>query len=126
MNTAEEWNSLPPTLLESRIDGLEKIQQGKVRDIYRVDTEHLLIVTTDRMSAFDVVLPDPIPGKGWVLTQIANFWFERSEMAIPNHLTDVDIADVLEDPAKQREMLDDRSLFPENVPSSPRPIGSSS
>ena len=58
MNTAEEWNSLPPTLLESRIDGLKKIQQGKVRDIYRVDTEHLLIVTTDRMSAFDVVLPD--------------------------------------------------------------------
>ncbi len=104
MNTAEERNSLPPTLLESRIDGLEKIQQGKVRDIYRVDTEHLLIVTTDRMSAFDVVLPDPIPGKGWVLTQIANFWFERSEMIIPNHLTDVDIADVLEDPACRAQL----------------------
>ena len=62
--------------------------QGKVRDIYAVDEQHMLIVTTDRLSAFDVVLPDPIPGKGRVLTQISNFWFERTRHIVPNHLAD--------------------------------------
>ena len=65
--------SQSPPLFESRIRGLKKIHQGKVRDIYDVDADHMLIVTTDRLSAFDVVLPDPIPFKGAVLTRISEF-----------------------------------------------------
>ena len=65
-------------LFESHLRSLKKIHQGKVRDIYDVDAEHLLIVTTDRLSAFDVVLPDPIPFKGEVLTQISYFWFAQT------------------------------------------------
>ena len=65
-------------LFESRLKSLKKIHQGKVRDIYDVDADHLLIVTTDRLSAFDVVLPDPIPRKGEVLTRISLFWFART------------------------------------------------
>ena len=61
------------------LQNLELIAQGKVRDIYAVDESHLLIVTTDRMSAFDVVLPNPIPGKGEVLTQLSEFWFNKTE-----------------------------------------------
>jgi phosphoribosylaminoimidazole-succinocarboxamide synthase len=74
-------------LYESRLAGLRRISQGKVRDIYEVDADHLLIVTSDRLSAFDVVMPDPIPGKGRVLTSISNFWFERTRSIVPNHLT---------------------------------------
>ena len=74
-------------LFESRLRGLKKIHQGKVRDIYDVDAEHLLIVTTDRLSAFDVVLPDPIPFKGEVLTQISLFWFAKTRHMVPNHLS---------------------------------------
>jgi phosphoribosylaminoimidazole-succinocarboxamide synthase len=74
-------------MIESRIASLQRIHQGKVRDMYAVDDRHLLIVTTDRLSAFDVVLPNPIPGKGRVLTQISNFWFEKTRHIIPNHLT---------------------------------------
>lgn len=72
-------------LFESDVQSLERLHQGKVRDIYAVDDEHLLIVATDRMSAFDVVLPDPIPGKGRVLTGISRFWFERTTHITPNH-----------------------------------------
>ena len=82
-------HSLQPTpLFESRIRSLRKIHQGKVRDIYDVDADHLLIVTTDRLSAFDVVLPDPIPCKGDVLTKISAFWFAKTRALVPNHLTD--------------------------------------
>jgi len=84
-------------LFESNLHGLALIARGKVRDIYRVDAKRLLILATDRMSAFDVVLPDPIPGKGIVLTAISNFWFKRLESVIANHLTGVDPVDVLED-----------------------------
>jgi phosphoribosylaminoimidazole-succinocarboxamide synthase len=70
------------------LQNLELIAQGKVRDIYSVDEGHLLIVTTDRMSAFDVVLPNPIPGKGEVLTQLSEFWFNKTEHIAINHLTD--------------------------------------
>ena len=63
---------------ESALPGLERVHQGKVRDVYALDPDRLLIVATDRLSAFDVVLPDPIPGKGEILTQISNFWFARS------------------------------------------------
>jgi phosphoribosylaminoimidazole-succinocarboxamide synthase len=76
-----------PAMLQSQISGLQRIHQGKVRDIYAVDEQHLLIVATDRLSAFDVVLPDPIPNKGRVLTQISHFWFERTAHLVPNHLT---------------------------------------
>ncbi len=85
-------------LFESNLSSLELIARGKVRDIYRVDPKRLLILATDRMSAFDVVLPDPIPGKGIVLTAISNFWFEQLAAVIPNHLTGTDPAAVLADP----------------------------
>jgi phosphoribosylaminoimidazole-succinocarboxamide synthase len=85
-------------LFESRLRGLELLTRGKVRDIYRVDPERLLIVATDRISAFDVVLPDPIPGKGIVLTAISNFWFDRLADLVTNHLTGIDPASVLTDP----------------------------
>ena len=76
-----------PPMHESNLRGLTRIHQGKVRDIYAIpgDDRHMLIVTTDRLSAFDVVLPDPIPGKGHVLTSISNFWFARTGHIVPNH-----------------------------------------
>lgn len=74
-------------LYRSEISSLSLVNRGKVRDIYDVDDDHLLIVTSDRISAFDVVLPDPIPGKGNVLTTVSNFWFARTENLVANHLT---------------------------------------
>jgi phosphoribosylaminoimidazole-succinocarboxamide synthase len=95
-------------LFESHISGLELMYRGKVRDVYVVDDERLLIVATDRLSAFDVVLPDPIPGKGEVLTQISNFWFARTEHIIRNHLLDVPLSSVLP-PGEDIEILARRS-----------------
>ncbi|MCS6947762.1 MAG: phosphoribosylaminoimidazolesuccinocarboxamide synthase [Steroidobacteraceae bacterium] len=77
----------PPTVHTTHLRGLKKIHTGKVRDIYAVDDDTLLIVATDRLSAFDVVLPDPIPHKGQVLNDISLFWFERTRHLVPNHLT---------------------------------------
>lgn len=74
-------------LYQSDIASLPLVNRGKVRDIYEVDDDHLLIVTSDRISAFDVVLPDPIPGKGSVLTTVSNFWFARTQNLVGNHLT---------------------------------------
>ena len=74
-------------LFESELADLSLIARGKVRDIYGIDDDHLLIVTTDRLSAYDVVLPDPVPGKGAVLTTISNFWFAHTADLAPNHLT---------------------------------------
>ncbi len=91
-------------LYESNLSGLEKINQGKVRDIYSVDDEHLLIVTTDRLSAFDVILPDPIPGKGAVLTKLSNFWFDRTVSIVPNHLSDLDLTTVITKPVERAEI----------------------
>ena len=85
------------TLFESDIPGLELINRGKVRDVYALDDDRLVIVTSDRLSAFDVVLPDPIPGKGEVLTRISNFWFGRTGEIIPNHLLETDITTALGD-----------------------------
>jgi phosphoribosylaminoimidazole-succinocarboxamide synthase len=87
-------------IFESSIPGYPLIGRGKVRDIYSIDDEHLLIVTTDRLSAFDVVMPDPVPGKGEVLTQISLFWFQ---------LTSRSIDDVIED-AELREQMRRRAL----------------
>ena len=74
-------------LLESRIPSLQLLSRGKVRDLYAIDDARLLMVATDRLSAFDVILPTPIPGKGQVLTRIAQFWFNYLQQVIPNHLT---------------------------------------
>ena len=96
-------------MLESHVPSLQRIHQGKVRDIYAVDAQHMLIVTTDRLSAFDVVMPDPIPGKGRVLTQISNFWLERTKHIVPNHLADYPLARAVPD-AAERAPLEERSI----------------
>src|ERR1700721_2566751 len=96
-------------LVESQLRGLKKIHQGKVRDIYDVDAEHLLIVTTDRLSAFDVVLPDPIPFKGEVLTQISLFWFAKTERMVANHLSALKVEDVVAD-SEERAQLAGRAM----------------
>ncbi|MDH7454027.1 phosphoribosylaminoimidazolesuccinocarboxamide synthase [Luteimonas composti] len=83
------------TLLQSELPGLTLRHRGKVRDVFDLPDDRLLIVATDRLSAFDVVLPDPIPGKGEMLCQISNFWFEQTAGLVPNHLTGIDVASVL-------------------------------
>ena len=83
------------TLLQSDLPGLTLRHRGKVRDVFDLGDGHLLMVATDRLSAFDVVLPDPIPGKGEMLCQISNFWFEQTSHIIDNHLTGIDVASVL-------------------------------
>ena len=104
----EQYSQSAP-LFETRIRSLRKIHQGKVRDIYDVDDQHLLIVATDRLSAFDVVLPDPIPFKGQVLTQISLFWFAKTSHITPNHLSDLKVEDVIAD-ADERAQLAGRSM----------------
>ena len=86
---------MPTILHQSNLPGLNLVHRGKVRDVYALSDRELLIVATDRLSAFDVVLPDPIPGKGEMLCQISNFWFEKTAHLIPNHLTGKNVADVL-------------------------------
>ncbi|RZA21999.1 MAG: phosphoribosylaminoimidazolesuccinocarboxamide synthase [Lysobacteraceae bacterium] len=83
------------TLLESDLPGLNLVHRGKVRDVFDLGDGTLLMVATDRLSAFDVVLPDPIPGKGEMLCQISNFWFGQTAHIIANHLTGIDVASVL-------------------------------
>lgn len=97
-------------LFESRLRGLPLVHRGKVRDVYAIDDAHLLIVVSDRLSAFDVVLPDPIPDKGRVLTAISSFWFERTRHVVPNHLTDRALEDVLTDPSDLAQARD-RSMI---------------
>ena len=107
------------TLYHSNIPDLQLIGRGKVRDIYNVDKDNLLIVTSDRLSAFDVVLPDPIPTKGIVLTQISNFWFKMMEDIIPNHLTNTQLSTVIRD-EKILEELESRSIIVKKL--NPLPI----
>ncbi|MFS8137149.1 MAG: phosphoribosylaminoimidazolesuccinocarboxamide synthase [Thermomonas sp.] len=83
------------TLLQSELPGLNLIHRGKVRDVFDLGNDTLLMVASDRLSAFDVVLPDPIPGKGEMLCQISNFWFDKTAHMIGNHLTGIDVASVL-------------------------------
>ena len=78
------------SLFESNLKSLKRIGKGKVRDIYAVDGDKMMILVSDRLSAFDVVLPDPIPDKGRVLTELANFWFGKLGHVVPNHLTGID------------------------------------
>jgi len=97
-------------LFETHLQSLPLLARGKVRDIYSVGDEHLMIVTTDRLSAFDVVLPDPIPGKGAVLTAVSSFWFERTRTLVPNHLADVTLESVLPD-RREREQVEGRAVI---------------
>jgi len=108
-------------LFESDIPQLKLLNRGKVRDIYDVDSEHMLIVTSDRLSAFDVILPQPIPGKGEVLTRVANFWFEKTRDIIPNHLSDRPLEQIVPD-AAQRAALGDRAIVVRKL--NPLPIES--
>ncbi|MEQ1528490.1 MAG: phosphoribosylaminoimidazolesuccinocarboxamide synthase [Methylococcales bacterium] len=94
----------PQALYESALTSLKLRARGKVRDIYDIDDQHMLIVTTDRLSAFDVILPDPIPGKGRVLTNVSNFWFNKLQTVIPNHLADIPLAQILPDPAERAQV----------------------
>jgi len=91
-------------LHQSDIKSLPLLNRGKVRDIYDVDKDHMLIVTTDRLSAFDVILPDPIPGKGAILTSVSNFWFDKTRHIIANHLTNKTLDDVLPDAAERKQI----------------------
>jgi phosphoribosylaminoimidazole-succinocarboxamide synthase len=95
-------------LFESKITSLPRIGKGKVRDIYGVGDDKMLIVASDRLSAFDVVLPDPIPDKGKVLNQMANFWFERLGHVVPNQLTGIDPESVVS--ADEKEQVKGRSV----------------
>jgi len=99
-----------PTVYRTALAGLMRLHEGKVRDIYAVDDQSMLIVTTDRLSAFDVVLPDPIPDKGRVLNSISNFWFARTAHLIPNHLTDRALSSIIKDPA-ELAMLEGRAVI---------------
>ena len=83
-------------LFDSEIKSLARIGRGKVRDIYAVEGDKMMIVVSDRLSAFDVVLPDPIPDKGRVLTELANFWFGKLGHVVPNHLTGIDPESVVQ------------------------------
>ena len=85
------------------------IHQGKVRDSFAIDDRHMLIIASDRLSAFDVVMSDPIPGKGEILTRIANFWFERTQHIVPNHLSGISVEEVIDDP-QVLEILRHRSV----------------
>ncbi|KAF3981750.1 MAG: phosphoribosylaminoimidazolesuccinocarboxamide synthase [Methylococcales symbiont of Hymedesmia sp. n. MRB-2018] len=100
----------PNALFESSLSNLSLLSRGKVRDIYAVDNGHLLIVTTDRLSAFDVVLPDPIPGKGRVLTNVSNFWFNKMQHIIANHLADIKLEDIIPNP-EEHSQVSERSII---------------
>ncbi|MDP3777431.1 MULTISPECIES: phosphoribosylaminoimidazolesuccinocarboxamide synthase [Methylotenera] len=91
-------------LLETSIKSLKRIHQGKVRDIYDIDANTMLLVSTDRLSAFDVILPTGIANKGAMLTQMANFWFDKLQNVVPNHLTGITPASVVSDPAEKAQL----------------------
>ena len=96
-------------IFETSLEGLELLARGKVRDIYAIDDAHMMIVTTDRFSAFDVVFDEPIPHKGELLTEVSNFWFARTANIVRNHLTTLDLRDYVSD--SDYEMLKRRSII---------------
>jgi len=96
-------------IFETNIDNLELLARGKVRDIYAIDDAHMLIVTTDRLSAFDVVFAEPIPHKGELLTEVSNFWFAKTAGLVRNHLSDLDLRDYVS--AEDYLSLKDRSIL---------------
>ncbi len=95
-------------LFETNLKSLPLLHRGKVRDIYAIDENNLLIIQTDRLSAFDVVLPTPVPGKGKVLTQLSNFWFKKLNHILPNHLTGIPPESVVA--LEEREQVIDRAF----------------
>ena len=95
---------LSAPLFESSLAGLPRIGRGKVRDLYALGEDRMLIVASDRLSAFDVVLPDPVPDKGRVLTQMSNFWFARLAHVVTNHLTGLDPESVVEGEAERAQV----------------------
>lgn len=97
-----------PPMIRSNLRGLKRLHQGKVRDIYEIDDERMLIVTTDRISAFDVVMSDPVPSKGRVLTELADFWFRRTTHIVPNQLTDYPLERVVA--ASDIALIHDRAI----------------
>lgn len=99
-----------PAVFETDLRGLQCIHRGKVRDSYALDSRHMLIVATDRLSAFDVVLPDAIPGKGRILTQISNYWFARTQHIVANHMTDFELTAWVHDPG-DLAMLEGRAVI---------------
>ncbi|MBS3953078.1 MAG: phosphoribosylaminoimidazolesuccinocarboxamide synthase [Methylomicrobium sp.] len=101
--------SAPSVLFESSLSNLKLLARGKVRDIYDIDDQHMLIVTTDRLSAFDVILPDPIPGKGLVLSHVSNFWFGKMAHVLPNHLSGMTLAEAVPD-AAERAQIEGRGI----------------
>jgi len=110
MSTYSTKRMSAPIVYRTHLTGLERLHEGKVRDIYAVDADTLLIVTTDRLSAFDVVLPDAIPDKGCVLNSISNFWFARLKDLVPNHLTGRSLEGVAKN-AAERALLEGRAVI---------------
>jgi len=108
-NPLDQTRAASPPMRESKLRSLERLHQGKVRDIYAINDQSMLIVTTDRLSAFDVILPDPIPGKGRVLTEISRFWFNKTQHIVPNQLLDIPLDSVVTD-ASELALLADRTL----------------
>ena len=99
----------PTALYQSELPSLKLLARGKVRDIYAIDDDTMLIVTTDRLSAFDVILPDPIPEKGRVLTSVSNFWFKKMQHIIPNHIADIPLEQVIPN-AEERATVEGRAI----------------
>ena len=108
-------------MFKSKVSNLSLLARGKVRDIYDIDDNYLMIVATDRLSAYDVVMPNPVPGKGIILTQLSNFWFRMMEDIIPNHLTNLKIDSFIEN-KKEIEQLKERSIIVKKL--KPLPIES--
>lgn len=108
-------------MFKSKVSNLNLLARGKVRDIYDIDDNYLMIVATDRLSAYDVVMPNPVPGKGIILTQLSNFWFRMMEDIIPNHLTNLKIDSFIEN-KKETEQLKERSIIVKKL--KPLPIES--
>ena len=100
----------PACLYESHLKSLTLLSRGKVRDMYAIDDEHLLMVISDRLSAFDVVLPDPIPGKGGVLTTLSDFWLQQTRSIIANHATSRRLEEIIDDP-REMALIRDRACI---------------
>ncbi len=109
------------TLHTSNIQSLKKIYEGKVRDIYEIDNENMLIVSTDRVSVFDVILPTPIPEKGIILNNVSNYWFKKFSKLVDNHLTNLSIED-LEINDEEYDQIEGRSVVVKKL--KPLPIES--
>ena len=108
-------------MFQSYIPHLKLLGRGKVRDIYEADDQHLLIVATDRLSAYDVIMPNPIPGKGEILTSLSNFWFDMMSDLVPNHLTKLNINSYISD-MREIKILEKRSIIVKKL--KPLPIES--